>query len=67
MRGIVLSSLVFVALALPASAEEGGIPRLGGHEFVPVVAITEPFLTTYVQTEISLGQTMDSTVALISP
>jgi len=67
MRSTFLLLLAPVALALPAWAQEGGVPRLGDHEFVPTMAITEPFLTTHVQTEIALGTTVNSTTTLTDP
>jgi hypothetical protein len=63
MKAVFLFLLLLAAL--PASAQDQPIPRLGDHVFVPVMVITEPFITTHVQTSVSLGQTVNSTVPVI--
>ena len=54
-------------LAAPAAAKESGIPRLDEHQFVPVPAITEPFMTTFLQMSLGLGGTLNATQPLFSP
>jgi hypothetical protein len=65
-RALPAISLVLVLVAAAASAEEAGRPRLGDHEFVPVTDLMEPFLTTHVQTTVSLGQAVDTAVPVIA-
>ena len=57
---IVLLSLL--TLALPALAEEAPIPRLGEHRFVPVLDLEEPFITTHIQTTVSIGKAIGAEV-----
>jgi hypothetical protein len=66
MRSVALLMLLSVAIAVPATGESPGFPRLGDHTFVPVMAITEPFLLTYVQTTLGLGKTVNSTIPVFS-
>ena len=66
-RHLALLGLFAVMLAAPAAAEESGIPRLDEHQFVPVMAITEPFMTTYLQMSLGLGGTVNATQPLYSP
>lgn len=63
LKAVLLSLLLLTAL--PAAAQDQPIPRLGDHVFVPATSLTEPFITTYVQTGVSLGQTINSTVPVI--
>lgn len=62
----VVTLIWLLALATPTTAEESPIPRLGDHTFVPVMAITEPFLTTHIQTSVSLATTVNSTTPIYS-
>jgi hypothetical protein len=62
-RGLVL--ILLLAYGATAGAEESALPQLGEHTFIPVMALTEPFITTHVQTNISLGSTVNSTVPVI--
>jgi hypothetical protein len=64
---LALLGLVIVALAVPATAEESGIPHLDEHQFVPVLAITEPFMTTHLQTDVGLGWTVNAKQPLFNP
>lgn len=52
-------------LAGAARAQESPIPRLGNHLFVPATTIPEPFLTTHVQTLVSLGRSVRTTIRAI--
>jgi hypothetical protein len=69
MRRIAFLWLMAIAIAAPTAgeAEESGFPKLGDHIFVPVLALTEPFLVTYVQTNVGLGSTVNSSIPLLSP
>ena len=67
MRYIALTGLLILALTAQATAEEQEFPSLGDHRFVPVTALTEPFLVTYVQSTVGLGWTVNSTTPLINP
>ena len=67
VRHLALLGLIAVMLAAPAVAEESGIPRLDEHQFVPVPAITEPFMTTYLQMGLGLGGTVNAEQPLYSP
>jgi hypothetical protein len=52
------SAIVCLSIMLGASpgmAEESAIPSLGDHHFVPLSTIAEPFITTFVQTLVTLG------------
>jgi len=66
VRYLALLGLFAVMLAAPAAAEESGIPRLDEHQFVPVPAITEPFMTTYLHMGLGLGGTVNATQPLYS-
>lgn len=57
--------ILLLLTALPAAAQDQPMPRLGDHVFVPVMALNEPFITTHVQTSVSLGQTLDSFVPVL--
>ena len=67
MRFALLAPIVVLALASPAASQDDGIPRLGDHQFVPVLTIAEPFMTTFVQTRVDLAFTFDSQLPLYSP
>jgi hypothetical protein len=67
MRFALLTAIVVLALASPAAGQDDGIPRLGDHQFVPVLTIAEPFMTTFVQTQVDLAFTFDSQLPLYSP
>ena len=62
------SALIFLFFipTLSAVAQEHPIPRLGAHQFVPATSIAEPFITTDVQTSGSIGQTVNSSLPVLS-
>jgi len=64
MRHVLLMTLL-LATALTAAAEESPIPQLGAHTFIPVTALTEPFIRTNVQTSISLGKSVNVEVPIL--
>lgn len=64
MRGIPVIVLVLLC-ALPAIGQDYAIPYMGGHHFVPATALAEPFITTSVQTTVSLGKSVNATVPVI--
>jgi hypothetical protein len=45
-----------------ARGQDDGRSRLGDHDFVPVMALVEPFLNTHVQTTVSIGSTANAIV-----
>jgi hypothetical protein len=53
-------------LTAPVMAEESGIPRLEEHQFVPVLALDEPFMTTHLQMGVALGWTLNATQPIYS-
>ena len=67
MRHAFLVGIVLLALHSPAAGQEDGMPRLGDHQFVPVPTIGEPFMTTFVQTQVELAFTFDSQLPLYNP
>ena len=67
LRRAMLLGLMAVSLALPAAAEESGVPHLDEHRFVPVPELIEPFMTTHVQMTVALGWTTNATQPLFSP
>jgi len=67
VRYLAVFGLIAVMLAVPAAAEESKIPRLDEHQFVPVPALTEPFMTTYLQFALGLGGTVNAEQPLFSP
>jgi hypothetical protein len=60
--GRVLAIHLVLAAVAAAAAEESPMPQLGDHVFIPVMALTEPFITTFVQSTVSLGKTTNATV-----
>jgi hypothetical protein len=62
-----LTATLCLALFIPlaAGAQERGLPRLGDHDFVPVLTIDEPFITTHVQTSVSLGKAVNTLVPVL--
>ena len=65
MRTVIVL-LGLLTLALPALAEEAPIPRLGEHRFVPVLDLEEPFITTHIQTTVSLGKAVGAEVPVFA-
>jgi hypothetical protein len=63
----VLLFCLLLTPAVSAVAQDSPIPRLGHHQFVPATAIDEPFITTDVQTTVSLGQTVNSSLPVFDP
>lgn len=61
MRGIFVLVVVF-ASSIVAQAQDSPAPQLGDHIFVPVTSLAEPFITTHVQTTISVGKTINATI-----
>ena len=54
MKGWILLALL-LASGTAARAEDGPMPALGSHRFVPATRIEDPFLNGYVQTSVALG------------
>ena len=50
--------IAFLMLAPSASAQDDALPKLGDHLFVPVTALAEPFITTFVDVSMGMGWTM---------
>jgi hypothetical protein len=67
MRSTLLMILMILLLTPchAALSEESPKPRLGNHVFIPVMAITEPFITTHVQTTVGVGSTVNSSLPVI--
>ena len=64
---LLLSLLSAPVLAAPDAEEKSGLPQLDEHRFVPVLALTEPFITTHLQMGVVLGWTLNAVQPLYSP
>jgi len=58
----VAAAILALVLASAAAAQDSAFPRLGDHLFTSVTALTDPFITTDVQTTVSLGQTVNARI-----
>lgn len=64
-KAILLVLPLILVSSVAAGSENGSMPHLGDHVFVPNMALSEPFINTHIQTTVSLGKTQNAIVPVI--